>query len=581
VNRVLAGVDYSIQRYIVAPIARLYRFFTPPQFRKHLALAGENIQYPGRVINNLLQAKWKEAGTETKRFAVNTTVGVLGLYDPASKMGLHPQVEDFGQTFAKWGWKNSTYVYIPFIGPSTFRDAIGKVPDYYVDPASLHPELGVAREFNENSDEVERNLRLVQANYDAYEPVRTLWALSRTVDVTNFEWKSDESGPTQTLDTIFLQPQDPTFPDIGLTSRAHVAKDRDLPFTLYLQPKPAPILYLVPGMGGHRLGESCLALAEIAYRLGNSVVAVSNPTNWEFSEHGSSVDQPGYAPADARDLHRAITAIDALLETRMPGRFTQRRLAGISMGAFQVLYIAADEPNHAANGVLSFEIYLALNAPVNLEHSMLQLDRFYNAPLSFPPEERKRRIDEIFGKVIYLSNGELWPDMELPFTQLEAEYLIGLAYRLELQYMIVQSQQRHDMGVLQTPSWFLRRAPAYREASEYSFMEYVYAFLLPYYAQHDPRITFDDAGARAMLDACDLRSIEKELEHNERVVVVSNENDFLLRPEDVTWLREHLGDRAHLFPAGGHLGNLHRKAIQEAIEGIVAERIEGTSPAQE
>jgi hypothetical protein len=486
-------------------------------------------------------------------------------------MDLHPHPEDLGQTFAKWGWKNSAYLYLPILGPSTVRDSLGMVPDAYADIAHSDWRFFLGREFNRRSDVVEPALRLIEANYDAYEPARTLYTLNREVTVDDYSWRGDESGATQTLDSIFLEPQDQDFPARGRTDHVRLSKHRELPYTLWLQPAPAPLVYLVPGMGGHRLGDSSLGLAEIIYAEGSSVVTVSNPTNWEFIAQGSTVDLPGYAPADARDLHRAITAIDRKLAEAWPDRFRSRRLAGISMGAFQALYIAADETRSKREGLLLFDVYLALNPPVNLEHAMLQLDRFYNAPMVFPAEERARHIEEILGKVLYLSHGDLQPEMDLPFTRLESEFLIGLAFRLDLQYTILQTQDRHDSGVLQTPRSLLRRAPAFREASEYSFLEYMYAFVLPYYAKHDPRISFDDAGARQMFDDCDLRSIATSLAANPRVRLFANENDFLLRPADLAWLREYLGDRAHLFPAGGHLGNLHRKAIQELIQGVVAD----------
>jgi hypothetical protein len=229
-------------------------------------------------------------------------------------------------------------------------------------------------------------------------------------------------------------------------------------------------------------------------------------------------------------------------------------------------------------GLLRFDVYLALNPPVSLEHAMTQVDRFYNAPMRFPVEERSRRIEEIFGKVLYLSEGELWPGMELPFTRIEAEFLIGLAFRLDLQYTLLQTQDRHDRGVLRTPRSKLRRAPAFREASEYSYLEYMYAFVLPYWAESDIGITFDEAGARRLFDDCDLRSIAAELAANERVRLFTNANDFLLRPEDLEWLRATLGERARIFPAGGHLGNLHRKAIQDSIRSVVESVAEEASP---
>jgi hypothetical protein len=431
---------------------------------------------------------------------------------------------------------------------------------------------------NKRSDEVEPALRLIAANYDAYEPARLLFTLGRELDVGDFAWTSDESGPTQTLDSIFLTPEDQAFPERGRGGEVRLSPEQDLPFTLWLQPEPAPLVYVVPGLGGHRLGDASLGLAEVFYAEGNSVVTLSNPTNWEFVAHGSSVELPGYAPADARDLHRALTAIDRQLATTWPGRFTSKRLAGISLGAFHALFIAADEARAMQDELVRFDVYLALNPPVNLEHAMTQVDGFYNAPLSFPVEERAQRIEEIFGKVLYLSEGELWPGMDLPFTRIEAEFLIGLAFRLDLQYTILQTQDRHDRGVLQTPRSKLRRAPAFREAAEYSYLEYMYAFVLPYYAEGDTSITFDEAGAVRMFADCDLRSIAAELAANERVRLFTNENDFVLRPVDLEWLREHLGERAHIFPAGGHLGNLHRKAIQEVIEGIVEAVAEEAPP---
>jgi ABC-type transporter lipoprotein component MlaA len=568
VNRVTAYVNFLGMKYLFAPVAALYRVLVPRPVREHLTRAGVNLQYPGRGLNNLLQGKWAAFGEETSRFAVNTTIGVLGLFDPATGMGLDPHPEDFGQTFAQWGWKNSTYVYLPVVGPSTVRDGFGMIPDAFTDISLFDWRISVARGVNRRSDEVEPALRLIEANYDAYEPARAIYTLAREVEVEDFSWASDESGAAQTLEAIFLVPEDPDFPARGRTGYVRLGRDAKLPFTAFVQPRPAPLVYVVPGIGGHRLGDSALGLAELFYKNGSSVVTVSNPTNWEFIERGSSVDLPGYAPVDSRDLHRALTAIDLNLAAQWPARFTAKRIAGLSMGAFQALLIAAREVEAASEGLLAFDLYLAIDPPVSLEHGMRMLDRFYNVPLSFPAEERAQRIEDIYAKVIYLSNGDLQPGMALPFTRVEAEYLIGLAFRLDLQYTILQTQDRHDMGVLRTPRSKLRRAPAFREASEYSYLDYMYAFVLPYYAGRDPRITLDEAGARRMFDDCDLRAFTAELAANQRVRLFTNENDFLLRPSDVAWLRENLGDRAHIFPAGGHLGNLHRKAIKQVIRDV-------------
>lgn len=578
VNRISATVDYGLLRYVFAPLTALYRQFTPGAVRKHIKMAGENFLYPTRGINNALQGEWSEAREETLRFLVNTTIGVLGLFDPAKRMGLEPHPEDFGQTFAKWGWKHSTYLFLPVYGPSTIRDGLGKIPDELTDPANYYFPAAWVRRGNTLADDAEKQLRIVETNYDPYEPARALYTLNREVDIKNFSWRRDESSATQTLDSVFLTFEDPAFPELRSTARARVRAGRHIPYSYWIQPKPSPLVYIVPGLGGHRVGNATLGLAEIAYRHGNSVVTVSNPTNWEFIEDAATVDMPGYTPRDARDLHAAITAIDRDLEAQYAGRFTSKRLAGISMGGFQTLFIAAAEKEATESGLLSFDVYLAMDVPVNLEHAMKQVDTFYNAPLVFPVEERKQRIEEILGKVLYLSQGDLQPGMELPFTQVESQFLIGLSFRMDLQFVILQTERLHDVGVLKTKPTLLQRAPAFREASEYSYMEYMHAFVLPYYSRHEPGISFDDAGARTMFERCDLHSIAEGLRTNDKVRLFANENDFLLRPEDVAWLKELLGDRARFFPAGGHLGNLHRKTIQEIIESTATKAESGTAP---
>lgn len=574
-NRVSAFASHAVMRWVVSPVAKVYRFILPEWARTHLAKAGDNLLFPVRLVNNLLQGKLRESGVETARFVTNTTVGILGLFDPAYEWGLRPYPEDFGQTLAAWGWDRSAYIFIPVLGPSTVRDGLGMIPDALADPASYYFPASPVRGFNKLSNHIESDLRQVEVYYDAYEPARTLFVLQREVELTDFVWRSDASASTQTLSSIFLEHEDEDFPQCALTGEVLLeSTGRSLPFSLWLKPEPAPLAYILPGFGGHRLGEASLALAEIAYRNGYSVVTVSSPTNWEFMRYGATVTVPGYGPVDSHDLHLALTAIDRQLEVEYPGRLLARRLSGISMGAYETLLIAAAHEDAAKNGLLVFDLYVAMNPPVSLEHALLQLDRFYNAPMALPPVERKERIEEIFAKVLYLSHGELEPDMMLPFTRLESEFLIGLSFRLDLQFLLLQSQELNDLGVLMTKRSALHMAPAFREASEYSYMEYFYAFVLPYYAARDPEVSLDETGERRLFERSDLRSVAQGLRSNERVRLFSNENDFLLRPEDIVWLRATLGDRVTLFPAGGHLGNLHREAIQKVIAATVQKAME-------
>ena len=101
------------------------------------------------------------------------------------------------------------------------------------------------------------------------------------------------------------------------------------------------MVYIVPGLGSHRLAETSLALAELVYKNGFSVVSISSPFNSEFMEHASTAAMPAYLPVDGHDLHVALTEIDRRLNASYPGRLGDRALMGYSMGAFESLFIAA------------------------------------------------------------------------------------------------------------------------------------------------------------------------------------------------------------------------------------------------
>jgi hypothetical protein len=142
---------------------------------------------------------------------------------------------------------------------------------------------------------------------------------------------------------------------------------------------------------------------------------------------------------------------------------------------------------------------------------------------------------------------------------------------MDLQNMILQSADLEDSGMLLTRRSRWHMAPAFREAAEYSFMEYVYAFLLPYYAKHTADIEFDEAGARRLMGRSLLTNMATGLHQNPAVRVFTNANDFLLRPGDLDWLRSTLGDRLTVFPDGGHLGNLYREYIRAEIGSTIAD----------
>ena len=93
-----------------------------------------NLRSPVIFVNDVLQGEVRRAGVTALRFGVNTTVGVLGVFDPAEDMGLERHDEDFGQTLAKWGVESGPYIFVPVLGPTNVRDGAGRIVDVGLDP---------------------------------------------------------------------------------------------------------------------------------------------------------------------------------------------------------------------------------------------------------------------------------------------------------------------------------------------------------------------------------------------------------------------------------------------------------------
>ncbi|MBI5040148.1 MAG: VacJ family lipoprotein [Gammaproteobacteria bacterium] len=141
VNRVVDSFNDKVDRAIFKPAAQGYEKVVPATARSSVTNFFGNLGEPLVIVNQLLQGKGKEGVSDTGRFLVNSTIGLFGLFDPASQMGLTKHNEDFGQTFGHWGIGEGWYVVLPLLGPSTVRDTAGKLGDYQFDAVSRRDEV--------------------------------------------------------------------------------------------------------------------------------------------------------------------------------------------------------------------------------------------------------------------------------------------------------------------------------------------------------------------------------------------------------------------------------------------------------
>lgn len=135
-NRATFWLNHQLYAYALRPISKGYEYVVPEKGREAIYNAFENVKFPARFVNSLMQGNVYRAGQETGKFLLNSTFGIGGLGRPAQHVPFLADVPtvDMGQTFAKWGLGNGFYFILPVLGPTTLRDGVGRAGDYALDP---------------------------------------------------------------------------------------------------------------------------------------------------------------------------------------------------------------------------------------------------------------------------------------------------------------------------------------------------------------------------------------------------------------------------------------------------------------
>ncbi len=200
-NRYFFEVNYALDELLLKPIASWYDAILPTPVEHSVHNFLRNLNGPVILANDLFQGNGKRAGITVKRFLINSTIGVLGLFDVAADFGLTYHDEDFGQTLAVWGTGEGPYLVVPILGPSNPRDLTGKVVDSAIDPWGYvfhHYDvdyLSYARAALEGIDLRARNLDTLDAirkgAIDYYATIRSLYRQHRNDAIRNGENPDD------------------------------------------------------------------------------------------------------------------------------------------------------------------------------------------------------------------------------------------------------------------------------------------------------------------------------------------------------------------------------------------------------
>lgn len=214
-NRDIHAFNRGVDRALLRPTANTYSTILPEPVERGVSNFAQNLDAPGDVVNNVLQGRPGPALENTLRFAINTTVGIGGLFDPATALGVAGDPTDFGETLHVWGAPEGQYSEVPFMGPTTDRDLVGTLVDvamnpvrlalptpesYYATGAKVASRLGDRARYSETFDSV------LYDSADSYAQTRLLYLQNRRFELGQGAGGADATFEDPYADQNFEDP---------------------------------------------------------------------------------------------------------------------------------------------------------------------------------------------------------------------------------------------------------------------------------------------------------------------------------------------------------------------------------------
>jgi hypothetical protein len=332
-------------------------------------------------------------------------------------------------------------------------------------------------------------------------------------------------------------------------------------YVTYRQEKPADLVVLISGLGSVAEDPLALYLGGQIFASGYNVLVVPDAFNWQFALGASRSGYPGVPSVDAADLETFIArARDHAV--RVDGmKIRQTKLVGYSMGALEGAFLAAREAEHPR---LKFDKVVLLNPPVDTFYDLHQLDALAETGKDWPANDKKEIKARAFALV---ENANLTDPQGAPYfrdlatkntlTDDQLKYVLFGLFHDSLTDVIMVSQQIRDIGMLHTPASKTSLDAREKEAGQYGFTDYLEKFVKPEMG--------GGAATDQMLKGETLYGLHDFLASHREVEVFHNADDFLVRPQDLAYLKSTLGNRLTLFPHGGHMGNIWYPANQQML----------------
>src|SRR5690242_5630503 len=326
--------------------------------------------------------------------------------------------------------------------------------------------------------------------------------------------------------------------------------------TLYRQDRPAPLLFVLAGIGSNSYFGLGTYLAWLFHQQGFHVVILPSPMSWNFALAASQSGAPGYAPADARDLYRTMQETLTLLRTRYHVVTTRIGFLGASLGALDGAYLSVIDDQERKVGI---DTYLLLNPPLDLTYALGRVDEWNALGLKFGRDRSEALVARALAIVDAFST-ERRDDPAVfdrltgefsRFTTEEIQFLLAKALQTALPELVYVTEVIQDRDARPTTRDEARRR--IQAANRVTFVDYAERLAVPRWRQQGAGLPTDLQG---FARRGSLTPILERLRGNPRVHIVQNADDVLTTRQSIRQLQQALGPRVVVFPYGGHLGNL-------------------------
>jgi hypothetical protein len=325
---------------------------------------------------------------------------------------------------------------------------------------------------------------------------------------------------------------------------------------LYRQSRPAPLLFIVAGLGSNPYFGVAPYLASLFYQEGSHVVILPSPMSWNFALSASRSGAPGYAPEDARDLYEVMQKTLTVLRDRHGVKTTAIHFMAVSLGALEGAHLSVIDADERKIGI---DKYLLVNPPVDLAYAVKKIDEWNTLGGKFGREKSQQLVSKAIAIVDSFSEArrddpavfDRLAKKFAGFTAEELQFLIGENLQSQLPELIYVTQVIYDQKVLSAPKDDMRKR--LEEGKSFTFTDYNEKIAAPLW-QKQAGESYSDL--EKFIQGGSVARIVARLRGNPRVHIMHNADDFLAERRSIEALKEALGDQVTLYPYGGHLGNL-------------------------